>query len=248
MTNYRVRQVLALGDMPDRQLRLLVALATWLPDSTRTVRVGVDALTAATGKTRNTFRRARRELESDGRVGSQPGQHRGDLTIWTVYCLPEKGVNESDPLPAKKGVNPEPGRGSIGDEKGGQPQAADLREPDRWLKSLAKPSSSLSRRRANTRRRPRRDRERDPRSCQAHRSRHPRPQLGAVPRRGHRQRRRPGTHRRGPQPPRCVHLVQPGGSSGRGRSKRQRQTGLVRKMPRADTADRDRRRQDRPVP
>ena len=167
MTNYRVRQVLALGVMPDRQLRLLIALATWLPDDTRTVRVGFDTLIRDTGNVRNTVRKARRELEGAGQLSSIAGDGRGLLTLWTVLCLPEKGVNASAPLPVKgvniadplldvkgvniadplldplpggvKGVNPVAERGSSDPEKGGQGQRADLQKPVHWLNSRAKP-------------------------------------------------------------------------------------------------------------
>lgn len=155
MTNYRVRQVLALGPMPDRQLRLLVALATWLSDETRVVRVGFDKLIEASGNTRNTVRRARRELEEDGRVSSVTTRGRGNLAVWTVHCLPEKGVSDVDPFskgvsdvdpfPRGKGVNQAAEKGSISTEKRGQPQLADQQEPDTGLNRRANPSSSLSR-------------------------------------------------------------------------------------------------------
>jgi hypothetical protein len=106
VSNYRVRQVLALGRLPDRQLRFLVALATWLPDESRSVRVGFGTLLEHTGNARNTVKAARRELEADGRLSSVASRGRGHLTLWTVHCLPEKGVSYVDPFSVDgKGVN-----------------------------------------------------------------------------------------------------------------------------------------------
>lgn len=92
------------------------------------------------------MRKARRELECDGRVSSLTGRGRGNLTLWTVHCLPEKGVTLADPFSADvKGVNPTLEKGSNSVGKRGQPQLADLRELDRSLNRWANPSSSLSR-------------------------------------------------------------------------------------------------------
>jgi hypothetical protein len=145
VSNYRVRQVLALGEMPMRQLRFLVALATWLPDDSRSVRVGFGVLVDQTGNVRNTARKARRELEDSKRLSSVAGNGAGHLTLWTALCLPEKGVSDVDPLPAdEKGINGPQQRGSTGPGKGGQGQPADLPEPDRGLDRLANPSGSGS--------------------------------------------------------------------------------------------------------
>lgn len=140
MSNYRVRQ-----------LRFLVALATWMTDETRMVRVGFETLIEDTGSSRNTVRNARRELETARKLASKPGTGRGHLTVWTVLCLPQTAgkeasevnpVSEVDPLTARKGVNEPSERGSTSTGKGGQPETADLRVPDRGLNRLAKPSSS----------------------------------------------------------------------------------------------------------
>lgn len=155
MSNYRVRQVLALGDMPDRQLRLLIALATWMGDYTRTVRLGFDQLVTDTGKSHNTIRKARRELEDATKLVSERGDGRGHMTLWTVLCLPEKGTNGIGTLSDdEKGTNvlgtlPGGGKGTnSGSErvptegdKGYQPKRADQRKPDRELNRIAKPSS-----------------------------------------------------------------------------------------------------------
>lgn len=146
MSNYRVRQVLALGRMPERQRLFLVAIATWMNDDTNVVRVGVTTLMATTGQARNTFRTARRELEAAGRVISTSGGNgAGDLTSWHVRCLPDKGVNELDPLTVSdKGVKPGPIRGSNNTPEGGQPQRADQPKPVQGLDLRAYTSGSIS--------------------------------------------------------------------------------------------------------
>jgi hypothetical protein len=143
VSNYRVQQVLALGEMPGRQLRLLTGLATFMGDDSRSVSVGFDALITVTGNVRNTVRIARREFEERGSLSSEPGNGRGHLTLWTVLCLPEKGVSVLDPLYGPgKGVNDGSERGSTSTEKGGQPKRADLQEPERGLNRLSNPSLS----------------------------------------------------------------------------------------------------------
>ncbi len=173
MSNYRVRQVLALGPMPERQLRLLIALATWMSDDTRTVRTGFETLITETGNTHNTVRNARRELEALGMLDSQGGRGKGNLTVWTVLCLPEKGVNAADPLEdskgtnevgtfsgdlkgtsevgpftpvdnSPKGTNREPQKVPTEDGKRYQGQRADQQEPEMGFNLWAKPLGSLS--------------------------------------------------------------------------------------------------------
>lgn len=131
MSNYRVRQVLALGPMPERQLRLLVALATFMSDESREVKVGFkDVLIECTGQTHNTVRDARNELQEGGRLSYVPGRGVGNLTLWTVLCLPAKGTNQA---PEKV---PTEGR------KRYQAKPADLQEPDHGLNLQAKDSLS----------------------------------------------------------------------------------------------------------
>ncbi len=150
MSNYRVRQVIALGKMPERQRMLLIALATFMHDDDLAVRVSVDALMKTAGLSRNTFRSARRELEEGGRIRAVPGGHGSrDVTTWTVSCLPaqgvnalnplSQGVNESDPL---QGVSRTSFRGSTERHSGGQPKSADQAKRDRWLNRMAKDSLS----------------------------------------------------------------------------------------------------------
>ena len=124
-----------------------------MDDDSRTVKASVDAVFEQTGTARNTARTARRELEKAGRLSSTAGTGRGHLTLWTVHCLPgkgvsdvdplsreSKGVNGIDPLPDEKGVKPTTERGSIGPEKEGQPESADLQKRDRGLNRRANPS------------------------------------------------------------------------------------------------------------
>lgn len=125
-----------------------------MTDDSRVVRAGFDAVMEAAGQARNTARTARHELETGGRLASRRGDGRGNLTAWTVLCLPEtsplpnvgKGVNNVDPLsaprPAPKGGQPSSERGATRPEKGGQAQHTDQPKPDRGLNRLAKPSSS----------------------------------------------------------------------------------------------------------
>jgi len=146
VSNYRVRQVLALGDMPERQLRFLIALATWMDDYSLTVRIGFDTLIKDSGNTHNTVRKARRELEADKRISSEAGNGRGHQTAWTARCLPEKGTNIAGTQSgAGKGTNRGRERVPTEAEKGYQPQRADQQEPDCGLNRLAKPSRARGR-------------------------------------------------------------------------------------------------------
>lgn len=167
-----MRQVLALGPMPERQLRFLIALATWLSDETRTVRVGFGQLIADSGTALNTARKARRELEAARKLASTVGRGKGNLTVWTVLCLPEtafpaeseaaaKGTSDVDPFSADskgtsdvdpftpvdnspKGTSREPQKVPNEAPKRYQGQRADQREPDMGFNLRAKPSGSLS--------------------------------------------------------------------------------------------------------
>jgi hypothetical protein len=155
LSNYRVRQVLKLH-LRERQEHLLVGLATFLTDGSRTACVGVDALMDASGQARNTFKAARADLEKTGKLASrQTGAGRGAVTEWTALCLPEtagpvvKGVNlvnpvsVVDPLPERKGVNADSERGSNGHQEGGQDRAADQQQPN-TLNRRAKPYGSAA--------------------------------------------------------------------------------------------------------
>jgi hypothetical protein len=136
MSNYRVGQVLTLGPMPERQLRFLCALAMFMDDDSRSVRVGFDALVTVSGQSRNTVRKARRELEASGRVTAlSGGRGPGDLTTWAVGCLPDKGVSVLDPL---TGPDESPLRGSTGAEERVTYLAPDLGERVTGLNRRAK--------------------------------------------------------------------------------------------------------------
>lgn len=106
MTNYRVQQVLALGTMPERQLRLLVALATWMNDQSREVRVAFGTVIKTANISVNTGRKARKELNESGKLAYTEGRGRGNKTVWTVLCLPEKGTSAVGTFSdAAKGTN-----------------------------------------------------------------------------------------------------------------------------------------------
>jgi hypothetical protein len=140
MSNYRVRQVLALGDMPARQLRLLVALATWMNDDSRTVRAGFAAVAETMGTSPQTARRARRDAREAKRITYVPGRGRGHVTVWTVPALPEKGVQHADPLlQDRKGGQPGPEKGVNPAEKRGHIPAPDLGTSEQGLDLSAKP-------------------------------------------------------------------------------------------------------------
>lgn len=146
MSNYRVRQVLALGPMPDRQLRLLVALATWMGDDSLTVRVGFGMLTGDMGTSADTARRARRDAREAGRISYVPGRGRGHVTLWIIHCLPAKGEQDAAPLSGDvKGEQRPPEKGGNLAHKRGAAHRADQQDPEHGLDLPAKPSSSLSR-------------------------------------------------------------------------------------------------------
>ena len=145
MSNYRVRQVLALGPMPDRQLRCLIALATWMTDDSRTVRIGFAALAASMGTSPETARRARRDCRKAGRITYIPGSGRGHVTTWTVTCLPVKGGQDADlPSDTRKGGQPVPEKGVNPDDKRGSGDRADQQEPEHMLNPYANPSARSS--------------------------------------------------------------------------------------------------------
>lgn len=146
MSNYRVRQVLALDPMPDRELRFLLALATYMDDDSRNVKVGFSALTEATGRSADTARRGRKGNQKAGRISYLPGRGRGHLTTWTVLCLPQKGGNNGAPFSADvKGVQPGSEKGGNHADKRGATNHPDQQEPKHWLIRMAKSSLSLPR-------------------------------------------------------------------------------------------------------
>ena len=143
MSNYRVRQVLALGPLPDRQLRLLIALATWLGDENRTCKVGFATLTQDMGTSADTAKRARRDARDAGRITYIPGRGRGNLTSWTVDCLPGKGVQRGDPFSdGVKGGQPTPEKGGNPPDKRVHYPCPDQHRNERELLLRAKSSSA----------------------------------------------------------------------------------------------------------
>lgn len=155
MSNYRVRQILALR-LPDPQNKFMTALGTHLRDDSRTVRVAYSKLIAESGLAPNTAKLARQKLESSGRLESRrTGYGRGHVIEWTAWCLPgsspevesdqaesDKGVNNADPLTSGKGVNWPLERGAIAASEGGQPPLTGQRKPDHGLELRANSSSS----------------------------------------------------------------------------------------------------------
>jgi len=157
VSNYRVRQVLALGEMPRRQLRFLVALATYLGDDSLSVRLSFRELNAAAGLSERWMKITRAELREGKRIEYEPGRYRGNRTLWTMLCLPEKGAPIGSALPGpqkgapmsapfafRKGAPDSPGRGHLNSPEGGTPESADQQQPERRLNPLAKSSGSLS--------------------------------------------------------------------------------------------------------
>ena len=144
MSNYRVRQVLALGDMPRRQLRFLVALATYLSDDSASVRVGFAALTEAAGLSERWMKATRAELREAKRIEYEPGRYRGELTLWTLLCLPEKGAPIGIPIDGQKGAPNGTGRGHPDAKEGGTRYLAGQRQPEPRLNHQARPSGGAA--------------------------------------------------------------------------------------------------------
>jgi hypothetical protein len=139
VSNYRVRQVLALR-WPGRQLRFMIALATYLPDDGLIVAVGFDELTTAAGQSKTTMKAARSDLAEAGKIAYKPGRGAGIRTVWTVLCLPDKGVRHAAPFADVKGVRSDEKKGSDPAEERVTYPAADLGEPVNGLNRQAKPS------------------------------------------------------------------------------------------------------------
>jgi hypothetical protein len=98
VSNYRVCQVLALPKMQDRRLRLLLALAAHLGDDTREVRISVPRVAQLAGLSEKWAKIARDELAAAGDLAYEPGRGAGNRTLWTLLCLPEKGVPTGTPF------------------------------------------------------------------------------------------------------------------------------------------------------
>jgi hypothetical protein len=155
MSNYRVRQVLALPKKPERQLRLLAAIATFLSDDTCEVEAGLPAVVKASGLSRRHAKIARDELTKAGDLAYKPGLGAGNHTLWTVLCLPETGDSclpeKGHPIgaPFMQGA-PKTGKGApTGREKGhpagkkrGTRKSSDQGKRDHWLEPLASTSGS----------------------------------------------------------------------------------------------------------
>ena len=154
MSNYRVRQVLAIKPkLLESKLRLMVVLATWMDDDSTTTVAGFERVTELAQLARNTARDARKALAADGYLTWTSPRGAGHRTAWTFHRLPElKGVNDADLFSGAdaKGVNdadPFTGekKGSTGGEKRGQSQRADQRKPIDRLNRKAKNARARSR-------------------------------------------------------------------------------------------------------
>lgn len=150
MSNYRVRQVLAIKPkLSESKLRLAVALATWMTDDSMTVEVGFDEIMRLAQLARNTARDARKALAADGYLSWTSPRGRGNRTAWTFHRLPElKGVSGTDPFSGGDGkgvsdVDPlsVAEKGSTEARKRGQPERADLQGGGDRLNRQAKPLS-----------------------------------------------------------------------------------------------------------
>jgi hypothetical protein len=154
VSNYRVRQVMSICKrLPQRQKDLLIGLATWLDDSTITVRLGNDQLAEASALHPDTVKVVKRELRKANVIDYEPGRHRGDRTLYRVLILAEGGANStppseggasSTPPSGGKGGSGGPERGDQEAPEGGIGKSADQQEPERRLKTQAKDSLSLA--------------------------------------------------------------------------------------------------------
>jgi hypothetical protein len=117
VTNYGALAILALPKMPERQLRLLIALETVSPSGTSWRSIGTKLLASKAGLSPATIRVARNELVHAGTIAYVPGNGRGHLsTFRLLFAI--KGDNESDYLSGNKGADPPPERCSNGSRKG----------------------------------------------------------------------------------------------------------------------------------
>lgn len=144
MSNYRVRQVLALGPLPDRQLRLLVALATWMNDENKTIKVSFGIIAQDMGRSIDTAKRARRDAVAAGQITYTSTRGRGHVTSWTVDCLPGKGVQRSAPFSGDgKRVQPSGEKGGNGSDKRMHIPSSDQDRNAQGLDLVADASSAL---------------------------------------------------------------------------------------------------------
>jgi hypothetical protein len=158
VSNYDVRAVLALQPMPERQLRVLIALATVTPETDGWRSIGAKLLAEIASLHQDTVKKAQPELVKAGLLDYEPGNGKGHYSRYRLNLpsaedskggvdssppLPEKGrVSSSPPLSVEKGrVDSSPPsavkggsapleRGGRPSDKGGDGQLADLHERD----------------------------------------------------------------------------------------------------------------------
>lgn len=100
MTNYGALAILALGRMPERQLRFLIALETITPAADGSRQIGATLLASKAGLSPSTAQRTRAELIKAGRIQYTRGNGRGNLSTYRLKFStdPDKGSHDTDNL------------------------------------------------------------------------------------------------------------------------------------------------------
>jgi hypothetical protein len=173
VSNYDVQAVLALPHMPERQLRVLIALATVTPEADGWRKIGGKLLAEKANLHPDTVKTARHELVEAGLLDYEPGNGRRHFSRYRLTVTgtedfkggadssppsAEKGgVNSSPPSAEKGGADSSPPSGVKGGsdtrerggrtaEKGGGGQLADLRRRDHCSKDFDLKTSDLEER------------------------------------------------------------------------------------------------------
>lgn len=155
MSNYRVRQVLALCKrLPHTEAEkdLLVGLATWLDDDSTEVRLSTRVLAETASLHPDTVKHAKQQLRKKGWLEYDPATRPGELTLYRVPVL--EGVTGTTPPSANpqggvgaippKGGSESGARGGREAPEGGVGEIADQPERDHKLNLLAKPVAKSS--------------------------------------------------------------------------------------------------------
>ena len=100
MTNFGTRAILALPKMPERRLRLLLALETFTRGEDGWREAGTGLLASTAGLSVNTAARARRELAKSGVIEYGRGDGRGHLSTYRIKVPPQR----CPPSRARKGT------------------------------------------------------------------------------------------------------------------------------------------------
>jgi hypothetical protein len=142
VTNYGALAILALGKMPERQLRLLIALETVTPSGHGWRSIGAALLASKAGLSPVTVALARDELAAAGRISYIPGNGRGHLSTFKLL-FPIKGDSESDPLCEPKGTQDGAQRSSNGTRKGNPKKPVTSANANTGLKAFGLVTSGL---------------------------------------------------------------------------------------------------------